>query len=33
MMYFVDKSAAEEHVQFWHRGVGDLLVAYAGSVF
>lgn len=28
MIYFVDKSAAEEHVQFWHHRVGDLLVAH-----
>lgn len=33
MIYFVDKSAAEEHVQPWHHGARDLLAARARSRF
>lgn len=33
MIYFVDKSAAEEHVQLWHHGARDLLAARARSGF
>lgn len=31
MIYFGDKSAAEEHVQLWHRRARDLLAARARS--